>query len=309
MTIEQIETFLAVITYGSISAASDYLFLSQSNVSKRIQGLEAELGVTLLLRQKGHRNVQLTNYGEAFVPIASQWAALLKDTQNIKTLANIQILNIASVDAVNNFTFVPLFNQHILKHPDIKLAINTHHSGEIHGLVESQAVDIGFVFSQVRYPDIISSPVYRELMYMVCHKDSDYHDDIHPKELNPEQEVFLRWGQDFQQWHDRHWSPDRYSLITVNTGSMLQHYLKESGRWGIAPMSVVQALGESSGLVHYRLAEAPPPRICYQLTHRHPKAARKHAMTVFEEELQKFISESDNVCRFEPWMLEVDRIV
>ena len=53
MTYEQIETFLTAVTYGSISAAAKYLYVSQSTISSRIQQLESELGVQLLIRQKG----------------------------------------------------------------------------------------------------------------------------------------------------------------------------------------------------------------------------------------------------------------
>ena len=85
MTYEQIETFLTVVTYENISSTADYLFISQSTASSRIQLLEEELGTQLIIRHKGHRKIELTTYGEAFIPIASQWAALWKDTQNLKT--------------------------------------------------------------------------------------------------------------------------------------------------------------------------------------------------------------------------------
>ena len=43
MTHDHVETFLTVITYGSITAAAERLFVSQSTVSARIQQLEEEL--------------------------------------------------------------------------------------------------------------------------------------------------------------------------------------------------------------------------------------------------------------------------
>lgn len=304
MTLEHVETFLTVVSYGSITAAADSLFISQSTVSNRIQLLERELDTKLLIRNKGHRNIELTPYGEAFLPIAIQWVALWKDTQNLKKLVTIQTLKIASVDAVNNYTFSPLFNQHIDQYPDIKLSINTHHSNEIHTLIENYSIDLGFVFSQVRYPDIISKPIYQELMYLICHIDSDYRNNIHPDELRPEDEIFLPWGQDIQHWHDQHWDSDRYPLITVNTGSMLQYYLQTPGRWAVAPLSVVQAICKANpDITYYTLQKAPPPRICYQLVHRHPKSSQTNAIHIFEKELQEFISHSSSIDTFEPWML------
>jgi len=306
---DHIETFLTVLNYGSISAAAENLHVAQSTVSIRIQQLEEELGTPLFLRQKGHRNIELTPYGTAFVPIASQWTSLWRDSQNLKTLANINTLTVASVDAVNNYTFVPLFNRHINQFPNIRLTIRTHHSDEIHGLVSNRIADIGFVFSRSPYPDIVSKPVYRELMYLICHKDSPYYDGIKCSELEPEKEIFLRWGIDYQQWHDRHFNPEKYTLLNVNTGSMLQHYLNIPGRWAVAPMSVVRAISHRTNLTFHTLAEPPTPRICYMLINRYSTVRRREAIDIFRDELEDFIEQSRDICSFEDWMLsEPNRI-
>ena len=141
------------------------------------------MGAPLLIRAKGHHSVELTGYGQAFIPIASQWTSLWKYTQTIKAAEDTSILTIASIDSVNNYTLVRLFNQHIERHPNIKLRIHTHHSNEIHGLVQNRIADLGFVFSRVNYPSIISRPVYRELMYLICRRDGPYHENMDCSEL------------------------------------------------------------------------------------------------------------------------------
>ena len=307
MTVEQIKTFLAVVDYGTISAAADYLFITQSNVSKRLASLEEELKVQLILRQKGYRSIKLTEYGTNFVPIARQMLTLLDTSNSLQKLENIQTLRIASIDAVNNYTFVPLFQKHIEDYPNIKLSIFTHHSNEIHNLVETNAVDIGFVFSRINYSFIISKPIYRELMYLVCTKDSKYHENYDPALLDPNKEVYLYWGHDFQQWHNRYWSPNEHSLITVNVGSMIQLYLNEKDSWGIAPMSVIEAIrsrNPNSNIVYYRLKDNPPPRICYEITHRYPTTYQQSVIKTFENELNEFIDTNKYICKYESWMEE-----
>ncbi len=304
MTYEQIETFLTTITYGSISAAAKYLYVSQSTISSRIQQLETELGVQLLIRQKGHRSVELTNYGNAFIPIAGQWASLWKDTQHLKTLDNIQMLTIASVDAVNNYTFVRLFKKYMEKNANVRLNVRTHHSNEIYSLVESRTADIGLVFSRINYPDVISRPVYRELMYLLCDKGSPYHHDMDCRELKTENEIFLNWGLDYQGWHDLHFHPGTHPSMIVNTGSMLQRYIGDD-RWGIAPMSVIQgAMRSNKNLTFYTLKTPPPPRICYEIRNHYPNINHKEAIEEFEKELELFISDDKNICSFESWMLK-----
>lgn len=303
MNYEQIETFLTVVSYGSITSAANYMYLSQSTVSNRIQSLEEELGVQLLYRAKGQRNIELTGSGTAFIAIAEQWASLYKDTQALKFNENVSPLTIAGVDAVNSYTFTGLFNRLLEEHPEIKFTINTHHSNEIYGLVENRSADMGFVFREINYPNIVSRPVFRELMYMVTHKESPYSEGISCTDLPQDQEIFLNWGPDYNLWHIRHWPAERYPLMTVNTGNILQHYLHTPGRWAIAPMSVIQAI-QGDDLVFYRLKESPPPRICYQITSRYPNFAHVQAIEQFNKAMEDFIKEDGSICLFEEWMLE-----
>lgn len=304
MTIEQIETFLSVTTTGSISAASDELFITQSNVSKRLASLEEELGVQLIIRAKGYRNISLTEYGKKFVPIASNLISLLNEAINLKNNEDIMELHIASIDVVNRYTLVGLYNQIVNNYPNIKLYINTHHSNEIHTLVEQGSSDVGFVFSQINNPFIIAKPIYRELMYLVCRKDSPYYENMDTNLLDINQEVYLRWGYDFAQWHNRHWSEAQHPLITVNTGSNIANYLNKPLRWGIAPMSVVQSIINNEDLTYYRLKDGPPSRICYMITHRYLKPAQQKSLSIFEPVLNEFINTNKDICKFEPWMLD-----
>lgn len=304
MTYEQIETFLTTITYGSISAAAKYLYVSQSTISSRIQQLETELGVQLLIRQKGHRSIELTNYGYSFIPIASQWASLWKDTQHLKNVENVQTITVASVDAVNNYTFVSFFTKYIAECPNVRLSIRTHHSNEIYSLVESRVADIGFVFSRINYPDVICNPIYRELMYLICDKSSHYHDNMENTELNAEEEIYLNWGLDYQSWHDSHFSPAAHPVMTVNTGSMLQRYIG-GNLWGIAPMSVIRgAMRSNPNLTFYKLKSPPPPRICYAIRNRYPNVNHRSMIEELEQKLEAYISDNENICSFENWMLE-----
>ena len=59
MTIDQIESFVAVASSGSISQAAARLFRSQPNLSYSLKQLEAELGYPLLVRT--NQGVTLTS--------------------------------------------------------------------------------------------------------------------------------------------------------------------------------------------------------------------------------------------------------
>lgn len=299
MTLDYIETFLAVVEFQNISLASQKLYLSQSTVSQRIQLLEQELGVKLFVRQRGHRNVYLTSHGQEFIPIAHQWISLWRNTQQLKEHRSYQLLTIGGIDLINNFTFVPLYQKILKNYPDIYLDIRTHHSTELYSLLEKRIIDIGFVVNQKRFPDIIATPVYKEDMYLVCHPDSNYYDGISPEKLSPSNEIFLRWNSDLEAWHDRYWANHK-PLMRVNTGFMLSHYLIKPDYWSIAPASCARLLKKTQNLTYYTLSSPPVPSTCYQITHRYPRESSALAIQQFSHEIFDFIHQNESLYPVEP---------
>ena len=59
MNLAEIETFLTIVNTKSITKTADLLFLSQPTVSHRLTSLENELGFSLVIRNKGHKQVEL----------------------------------------------------------------------------------------------------------------------------------------------------------------------------------------------------------------------------------------------------------
>lgn len=294
MTLEMVETFLTILKYKNITAAAQSLYTSQSTISHRLQLLENEVGVPLFIRNKGQRFVELTPGGEEFIPIAERWMALFRDTSKIKDETLRQTLAVGGADLINTYTFVPLYREYLSKNPETQLIIRTYHSGELYHLLETREIDIGFVYSQRRYPDILTRTLYQEQMYVICHKDSRYHDLIAPEELSIANEVYLRWNADYELWHSQRW-PTGKSLVYVGTGAQLSLYLDVPGRWAIAPASVYHALRNKEHLVCYNLTNPPPPLNCYEITHRYPKPSVERLIHTFQTEVELFIAKSDPI--------------
>lgn len=83
MTIDQLNTFLMVVTCRSFHGASKKLFLSQPSVTSRIQALEKELNVDLFIREG--RGIRLSEQGEKLVPIAKRMLKMCNKAHELGT--------------------------------------------------------------------------------------------------------------------------------------------------------------------------------------------------------------------------------
>ena len=70
MTLQQLRYLIAISEHGSINAAAQSLYISQSNLSTAVKELERELGITIFTRS--NRGVTLTNDGTELLGYARQ---------------------------------------------------------------------------------------------------------------------------------------------------------------------------------------------------------------------------------------------
>jgi molybdate transport repressor ModE-like protein len=77
MDIYQVRTFVTVAQEGSITRASELLFLSQPAVSAHIKAMEDELG--LVLFERTPRGMSLTGHGTKLLTKAEQLLAMHRD--------------------------------------------------------------------------------------------------------------------------------------------------------------------------------------------------------------------------------------
>lgn len=70
MELRELEAFVVVATHGSYTRAARVLRFDQSTVSRHVQQLERDIGITLLVRNS--RTVQLTDAGRQWLPQAKR---------------------------------------------------------------------------------------------------------------------------------------------------------------------------------------------------------------------------------------------
>lgn len=291
-----IETFLMLVKTRNITKTAESLFVSQPTVSHRLKLLEEELDVPLLVRKKGYKKVELTPKGEEFIPIAQRWLSLMKETMQLRDSEEEMYLSVASTDTLNSCIFNDLYRS-ILHDAqlNLKLNISTHYSYVIYELLEKRTIDVGFVYHQCHFKNIVTEPVLREKMYIVQEWDSAIRkNQINIEELDPKNEITFLWEANYQIWHEQMISKGKRSSLEVDIYSLFSEFMRDKGRWAIAPVTVVNRLQREQKVFVSEIGNKrkPPERITYIVRHKDMNEEKIKTLKVFEERIHQFFIES-----------------
>lgn len=300
MDILQLETFLEIVNTESISEASRRLFISQPTASHRLNTLEDELGFPLIERGKGMRRIRLTPLGERFIPIAYKWSDLWRDLQYQMSSEYKLPLALGCTESVNIHVFAPFYKdlQRGFYGSTFDLLIRTERSTEIHKMIENRDLDVGFVYSLHPNSNILITPLFAEQMSVIRLTDDDPGHTkklCHPSELDTKYEIYTNWSGEYQMWHQNHWSYGS-PFVTLDSEYLILDYLDCPELWAIVPDSVAQAFSHRNpSISSYPLAENPPKRVYYKITHRVPRENRQDSLQIFSGLLSEFILNHDSI--------------
>lgn len=266
MNLNQVETFLSIVRLGSFSKAANQLYVSQSTISQRLHSLEIEYEVVLLKREQGVKSVSLTNEGERFYQIALKYESLMSEARNIKSMSGEATITIGAVDSVHNYILKDIYSLIVQKIPTIRMAIHTHQSTEVYALIDQRELDIGFSLQERVMRNVKVHQLFEEQMVLIQQKKSGQSKEIIANnELQPEKQLYINWGIDYQIWHEKHWGPTTNTYIQIDTAKMLQEFLSEGEHWAIVPVSIARNFHNKGWVDVFLLEDPPPSRTCYQL--------------------------------------------
>jgi DNA-binding transcriptional LysR family regulator len=140
-TLDGIELFAATVEAGSFAAAARRLRLTPSAVSRRVGGLEAELGVQLLARTT--RTLRLTDDGRAFHARCVRILEELQDARRDLARASKTPSGTLRVDApiaLSRHVLAPRIPRFLERYPDIRLHLTVRDQ-----LVDPVAEDLDVV--------------------------------------------------------------------------------------------------------------------------------------------------------------------
>lgn len=295
MNYYDVETFLVIAQTKSITKTAENLFLSQPTISHRLKALETELGMQLVSRSKGHKNIELTDQGEEFVPVAERWMELWTETKSIALMTERNFLSIGCINTLGDTFLTSFFRELLESEKGLSLKIATHHSYELYSLLEKHEIDVGFVHHNLIYRNIVLNPVMEEEMYILQFSGSPLRKPtINTEELNPAEELYFVWDGNYRIWHEQWVDRGRIARLQVDSFGLLINMAEGSGRWLIAPATVAKFISE-----HYRVYVSeisnypgPPARLTYQIRHNQCGGALEKLLKRFDERLEDYLSKN-----------------
>jgi DNA-binding transcriptional LysR family regulator len=154
MEIDQIETFLAVSTFGGFHRAADALRVSQPAVSARIKALEESLGVKLFARSRS--GLTLSDAGKTLQPFAEQLlktASLARQAVHEQRAGSAGPLQIASALSISVYFLPDVLKRFRHAYPKVQINIRSGHSKAVLEMVLGGEAEIGLARS-LQHPEV-----------------------------------------------------------------------------------------------------------------------------------------------------------
>ena len=169
MEFNQLETFLAVISYGGFHRAAGALRVSQPAVSARIKALEDSLGVQVFERVRSR--LELTPAGKALRPHAEQLlrgVALARQAVHELQPAAGGALRIAAAFSISTYFLPDVMKDYQTTNPGTAVSLRSGNSQDVLKMVLDGEADIGIVRS-VNHPEVETLTLRDDPLILVGH--------------------------------------------------------------------------------------------------------------------------------------------
>jgi molybdate transport repressor ModE-like protein len=156
MNLEHLRTLIAIAEQGSLSAAARSLRISQPAVTKQIQRMESEIGLSLLVRGP-RRGAELTPAGERMLAFARETMASMESFEQelavLKTLRE-GTLTLAASTIPGEYVLPALLAGFRAKYPQLKVEMTISDTADVATKVLADEVDVGVIGSTVKRPGL-----------------------------------------------------------------------------------------------------------------------------------------------------------
>lgn len=176
LELKDLEIFQTVAKKGSITEAAKELNYVQSNITARIQKLEAKLNTPLFHRHR--RGMSLTPEGKKLMQYSEKILALTKEMKQAIECGG-EPSGILAIGTVETVIHLPkILAAFIQKYPNVDLSLVTGVTEALEEAVLNYELDGAFVSEADFHPDIEAYEVFEEELVIISHQQITSPDEL-----------------------------------------------------------------------------------------------------------------------------------
>ena len=241
-------TFLEIVKTGSFVGAAADLGLTQTAVSARIRGLEAQLGRPLFVRNKA--GARLTPAGEQFLRFATTMVQVWDRAQQAVALPPGRH-TVVTIGAELSL-WSPLLRQWLIwmrrECPDIAVSTVIDVSERLMDRVQEGSLDIAVLYAAPRLPGVVAELLFEEKLVLVRTTPDS-------RTLAVEDHVAVDWGPDFAAGYRAAFPDQPNAVVSIDYGPLALDYILAIGGSGYFREGFIHSYLEEGRLV--RVPDSP----------------------------------------------------
>lgn len=181
MNLHHLAVFHAIAETGSISAASQRLYISQPALSRELKDFEARLGVTLFERMP--RGMRLTHAGEVLRDYANRLFDISRMAESaMREIADARqgLLSIGASNTVGTYLLPRMLAVFRRANPGVRIAMYVGNTAQVSQGVADMRFTLGFIEGPLHVSGLVAEPFQKDELVPVV---SAQHELLQKKRL------------------------------------------------------------------------------------------------------------------------------
>ena len=295
-----LEYIRAILKYGSITAASKKIYISQSALSQHIIRIEKKLGVEIFNRD--FKPIKLTEAGIIYKKSLEDIEKLKENTfLKIEEINKLKIgeLSIGSTDYQTYFFLSKVLKDFNEDYPGVKINLLEAKTNQLNTFALNGLCDFSITYETDRFDDMESINLYREDVYLAMSKENKLKNDllgkgkiktISAKKLAGQNIIRMKKGQNLilqYQELDKFTDNSLNTVFETDSIFIAEKCVRENMGLAILPQSMLKE--KKNDLIYFKLKEGLSSRttmINYSKNHKLKTIAK-----IFIDRLKRYAKE------------------
>ncbi len=295
-----LEYIRAILKYGSITAASKKIYISQSALSQHIIRIEKKLGVEIFNRD--FKPIKLTEAGIIYKKSLEDIEKLKENTLlKIEEIYKLKIgeLTIGSTDYQTYFFLSKVLKDFNEDYPGIKINLVEAKTNQLNTFAINGICDFSITYETDRFDELESINLYREDVYLAMSKENRIKNDlsgkgkiktISAKKLAGQNIIRMKKGQNLilqYQELDKFTENSLNTVLETDSIFIAEKCVRENMGLAILPEKMLKE--KKDDLIYFKLKEGLSSRttmINYSKNHKLKTIAK-----IFIDRLKRYAKE------------------